>query len=94
MPTRIERSVASAGAACPTLVLDVSIAPVVSCVDSSTWLNQALSGALLTDEEMRHPRDWVRYEDPFGDWHEEPCADRAEAADNVVRHTRQDGDPS
>lgn len=67
---------------------------ILVCGASSADILDALSGALLTDEEMRRPRDWIRYGDPFGDWHEDPCADRAEAADNAVRHTRQDGDLS
>lgn len=51
----------------------------------------ALHGALLTDEEMRYPRDWTEYDDPFGDWHEEPCTDLTEVADNGARHTQQEG---
>ncbi|WP_410638727.1 ribosome hibernation factor-recruiting GTPase MRF [Amycolatopsis sp. lyj-346] len=36
----------------------------------------ALRGALLTDEELAEgPDAWLRYPDPFGDWHEEPCED-------------------
>ena len=66
---------------------------VLVCGASSADILEALHGALLTDDEMRRPGDWIRYEDPFGDWHEEPCRDRAEAED-AVRHTQQDGDPS
>jgi hypothetical protein len=136
MPTRIERSVASAGAVCVTLVLrelawDGGVFPlrprsrqsrssaaavlspmgpiqcagpttgtaigtamvILVCGASSADILDALHGALLTDEEVRRPRDWIRYDDPFGDWHEEPCMDRAEVADNAVRRTQQDGDP-
>ncbi len=36
----------------------------------------ALRGALLTDEELAAgQREWLRYPDPFGEWHEEPCED-------------------
>jgi hypothetical protein len=36
----------------------------------------ALRGALLTDAELAEgPEAWLRYPDPFGDWHEEPCED-------------------
>jgi G3E family GTPase len=66
---------------------------ILVCGASPADILDALHGALLTDEEMRRPCDWIRYEDPFGDWHEDPC-DRAEPADNTVRHTQQDGDPS
>lgn len=38
-------------------------------------INAALDAALLTDAEMADPRQWLGYPDPFGDWHEEPCAD-------------------
>lgn len=52
----------------------------------------ALNGALLTDDELRVPQDWIHYDDPFGDWHEDPCAAPAnDAADTPARHT-QDGD--
>jgi hypothetical protein len=36
----------------------------------------ALRGALLTDEELAAgEEEWLRYPDPFGEWHEEPCDD-------------------
>ena len=36
----------------------------------------ALRGALLTDGELAAgEREWLRYPDPFGEWHEEPCED-------------------
>ena len=39
-------------------------------------VNAALGGALLTDEELADGREaWLRYPDPFGEWHEEPCED-------------------
>lgn len=39
-------------------------------------VDAALRGALLTDEELAEgPEAWLRYPDPFGDWHEEPCED-------------------
>jgi hypothetical protein len=33
----------------------------------------ALHEALLTDDEFSRPEEWSRYDDPFGDWHEDPC---------------------
>jgi G3E family GTPase len=39
-----------------------------------------LHRALLTDDELSRPNEWARYDDPFGDWHEEPCDDMAEHA--------------
>jgi G3E family GTPase len=35
----------------------------------------ALNAALLTDAEFAEPTNWVRYDDPFGDWHEDRCDD-------------------
>ena len=46
----------------------------------------ALNGALLTDDELRTPQDWIGYDDPFGDWHEEPCEEPADEAANPGRH--------
>ena len=52
----------------------------------------ALDGALLTDDELRSPEDWIHYDDPFGDWHEAPCAALAEDAEDTPAHHSQDGD--
>jgi G3E family GTPase len=52
----------------------------------------ALSGALLTDDELRFPQGWIHYDDPFGDWHEDPCtAPAPDAGGTSARHT-QDGE--
>jgi G3E family GTPase len=51
-----------------------------------------LDGALLTNGELRFPEDWIHYDDPFGDWHEDPCAALAEAAEDTPAHHTQDGD--
>ena len=40
----------------------------------------ALESALLADAELGHPQTWSGYPDPFGDWHEEPCATPQSAA--------------
>lgn len=52
----------------------------------------ALDGALLRGDELRFPEDWMHYDDPFGDWHEDPCAGLAETADDSPAHHAQDGD--
>ncbi|MGB8387493.1 ribosome hibernation factor-recruiting GTPase MRF [Mycobacterium sp.] len=52
----------------------------------------ALHGALLTDDELRFPQDWIHYGDPFGDWHEDPCVALTEAAENPAAQHTQDGD--
>ncbi|OBB73411.1 ribosome hibernation factor-recruiting GTPase MRF [Mycobacterium sp. 852014-52144_SCH5372336] len=51
----------------------------------------ALRAALLTDEEWARPHEWPAYADPFGDWHEDPCDDRAEHAGEISsRHEGED----
>ncbi|MET4427200.1 GTP-binding protein [Mycolicibacterium sp. 624] len=44
-------------------------------------IHAALSGALLTDAEMTNPGVASGYEDPFGDWHEDPCGHRADVSE-------------
>ncbi|MFA1706186.1 ribosome hibernation factor-recruiting GTPase MRF [Mycobacterium intracellulare] len=67
---------------------------ILVCGARTDEVLDALRGALLTEEEMRNPRAWIDYDDPFGDWHEDPCAELTEAADNVAGHTQQGKDPS
>jgi G3E family GTPase len=52
----------------------------------------ALEGALLTDDELRTVQDWMHYDDPFGDWHEEPCEAPVEDAEDAPAHPGRDGD--
>ncbi len=52
----------------------------------------ALDDALLSGDELRFPQNWIHYDDPFGDWHEDPCAGRAEAAEDTPPQHAQDGD--
>lgn len=48
---------------------------VLACSADPAAIREALSGALLTDEEMAAPETWPNLHDPFGDWHEEPCTE-------------------
>lgn len=48
---------------------------VLVCGAERTEIEEALQAALLTDDEFTRPGSWAHYADPFGDWHEEPCAD-------------------
>ncbi|MEY8018403.1 ribosome hibernation factor-recruiting GTPase MRF [Mycobacterium servetii] len=64
---------------------------ILVCGASATDILDALHGALLTDDELCSPQDWGHYDDPFGDWHEDPCGDLAEAAEDNLSHVR-DGD--
>jgi hypothetical protein len=50
-----------------------------------------LAGALLTDGEMLAPDEWIDYPDPFGDWHEDPCTDSADAPADEALHDTTDG---
>jgi hypothetical protein len=51
------------------------------CGARSSEIHAALSGALLTDAEMSSPGVAAGYDDPFGDWHEDPCGHRSDAAE-------------
>ncbi|MGB3352375.1 MAG: GTP-binding protein [Mycobacterium sp.] len=57
---------------------------VLVCGADPAEILEALRGALLTDDEMDHPDQWPGFEDPFGDWHIEPCDEgvRAGPPDN------------
>ncbi|MUM20060.1 hypothetical protein FZI91_21850 [Mycobacterium sp. CBMA271] len=46
---------------------------VLVCGADSAEVLDALRGALLTDAEMARPETWGEFDDPFGDWHEDPC---------------------
>ena len=65
---------------------------VLVCGANGADILDALNGALLTDDEFRFPRYWTSYDDPFGDWHEDPCAALGEAAENPPARHSQDGD--
>lgn len=47
------------------------------CGASPDTITAALSAALLTDAELDNPQAWAGYPDPFGEWHEDPCAELA-----------------
>jgi G3E family GTPase len=68
---------------------------ILVCGGQAAEILDALNGALLTDDEFRSPHEWIHYDDPFGDWHEEPWAPGAEVADeNAIANRRQEGDRS
>ena len=67
----------------------ISLTALVCGADPGVITN-ALAGALLTDDEMAREQDWAAYDDPFGDWHEDPCDDFDAADDVNQRH--QDGE--
>jgi G3E family GTPase len=65
---------------------------ILVCGADVTEIRAALHGALLTDNELRFPQEWTHYGDPFGDWHEDPCAALGEATENPPANHSQDGD--
>jgi G3E family GTPase len=66
---------------------------VLACGANTADILDGLQGALLTDDELRCPQHWIHYDDPFGDWHEDPCAALTEtAADEAPAQHTQDGD--
>lgn len=48
------------------------------CGADPAEIRDALTGALLTDDEMRAPGQWARYPDPFGDWSDEVIGSESE----------------
>lgn len=46
---------------------------VLVCGADPAEVRAALQGALLTDDEWEHPEEWAHYDDPFGEWHRDPC---------------------
>ncbi|WP_369138104.1 ribosome hibernation factor-recruiting GTPase MRF [Modestobacter versicolor] len=51
----------------------------------------ALFGALMTDEELAAgPAAWASLDDPFGDWHEDPCEASSPADDDLHVPDRED----
>ncbi|BCI55465.1 hypothetical protein NIIDNTM18_47430 [Mycolicibacterium litorale] len=53
---------------------------VLVCGADPETVRRVLARALLTDDELSRPQAWPGLEDPFGDWHEDPCAALDETA--------------
>jgi G3E family GTPase len=64
---------------------------VLVCGADPAEIVDALNGALLNDEEMDHPQTWRGYDDPFGDWHEDPCHETPDMTGEFSAH-RTDGE--
>ncbi|HUO36419.1 MAG TPA: GTP-binding protein [Mycobacterium sp.] len=65
---------------------------VLLCGAQLSDILDGLHGALLTDEEYRSPQDWIHYDDPFGHWHEDPCAALTGAVEDTPARHAQDGE--
>jgi G3E family GTPase len=64
---------------------------VLVCGAQPGEITDALQGALLTDEEFSRPEEWPAYEDPFGDWHRDPCDSPPELLDDAAVRGTHDG---
>jgi G3E family GTPase len=65
---------------------------VLVCGANPADIVDALHSALLTDDEMACPQSWNRYDDPFGDWHEDPCYEIPDMAGGFSTHRTSDGE--
>ncbi|WP_245655436.1 ribosome hibernation factor-recruiting GTPase MRF [Nocardia coubleae] len=74
---------------------DVSLVVLAHDADPAE-IRHALHWALVEDDELllvdRAPERVARWEDPFGEWHEDPCADPAEAPAAASEHTNPRGE--
>ncbi len=59
---------------------------ILVCGADPVAIAHALNGALLTDDELAHPDSWSRYDDPFGDWHQDPCYEMPNMAGEFSAH--------
>jgi G3E family GTPase len=65
---------------------------ILMCGARAAEIRDGLHAALLTDDEFRSVHDWIHYDDPFGDWHEDPCAALADETEDAPAHHTPDGD--
>lgn len=67
---------------------------VLVCGADPAEIRAALTGALLTDDEMAAPAEWQDHPDPFGEFHEDPCTDSPDEANaSATTTTAEDGPP-
>ncbi|MDT5276591.1 MAG: hypothetical protein QOG95_3523, partial [Mycobacterium sp.] len=65
---------------------------ILACGADPVAIADALNGALLTDDEMAHPQTWGHYDDPFGDWHQDPCYETPDMAGEFSAHRNSNGE--
>jgi hypothetical protein len=70
-----------------------SAVTVMACGADPAAIRAALTGALLTDDEMAAPGEWHDHADPFGDCHEDPCVDSQDAAAANTRPMTAEAEP-
>jgi hypothetical protein len=67
---------------------------ILLCGADAGEIHEALTDALLTDDEMVETDQWTAYPDPFGEWHEDPCTDPSDTpADGTMHDTNEGGRP-
>ncbi|OBK19705.1 ribosome hibernation factor-recruiting GTPase MRF [Mycobacterium asiaticum] len=59
---------------------------VLVCGADPADVTAALRDALLTDTEMLDPNSWNSYDDPFGDWHQDPCHEMPDSTGEFSGH--------
>jgi len=65
---------------------------IISHLADPAEITESLTEALLTDDELAAgERDWLRYFDPFGDWHADPCDDVDIPEKTVPQQGKDDG---
>jgi G3E family GTPase len=67
---------------------------ILACGADPVVIADALNGALLTDDEMAQPQSWGHYDDPFGDWHQDPCHETPDMAGEFSAHRNNNGETS
>lgn len=65
---------------------------VLVCGAQPADIDSALRGALLTDDELSRPGEWLQFSDPFGGWHADPCEDLPAALGEFTARHNQHGD--
>jgi G3E family GTPase len=65
---------------------------ILVCGAQPGEITYALQRALLTDDEFSRPEEWSGYDDPFGDWHENPCNPTPESVEDISVRGAHNGD--
>jgi G3E family GTPase len=65
---------------------------ILACGADPVAIADALNGALLTDAELADQEAWSRYDDPFGDWHQDPCYETPDMAGEFTSHRNSNGE--
>ncbi|MFB9782453.1 ribosome hibernation factor-recruiting GTPase MRF [Rhodococcus baikonurensis] len=61
---------------------------VLTCGASPLEIDRTLQHALVTDDELADEASWATWEDPFGEFHEDPC-DESESPYAETESTRE-----